>query len=99
MVLRAWWDLCHHWFRLVHRNRSAPQQLSRDGRHLWCLLHRSLQWELTRYDHSARLKSDIQSLATLNVDLHPTETGLANVAVSVTRCLAAAVGLGVMQPL
>ncbi|KAH9905311.1 putative major facilitator superfamily transporter [Xylariomycetidae sp. FL2044] len=36
---------------------------------------------------------------TLNVDLHPDETGLASVAASITRCLAAAVGVAALQPM
>jgi hypothetical protein len=36
---------------------------------------------------------------TLNVDLHPEETGLASVAVSLTRCLAAAAAVAILQPL
>lgn len=36
---------------------------------------------------------------TLNVDLHPNETGLASVATNVTRCLAAAVAVAALQPL
>ncbi|KAI1329429.1 putative major facilitator superfamily transporter [Xylariaceae sp. FL0255] len=39
------------------------------------------------------------SCLTLNVDLHPDETGLASVAASVTRCLSAAVGVAILQPL
>ncbi|KAB5545925.1 putative major facilitator superfamily transporter [Coniochaeta sp. 2T2.1] len=36
---------------------------------------------------------------TLNVDLHPTETGLASVAASLMRCVAAAVGVAILQPM
>lgn len=40
-----------------------------------------------------------QAFLTLNVDLHPDETGLASVAVSLVRCLAGAVGVAFLQPL
>ncbi|KAB5577942.1 putative major facilitator superfamily transporter [Coniochaeta sp. 2T2.1] len=36
---------------------------------------------------------------TLNVDLHPTGTGLASVAASLMRCVAAAVGVAILQPM
>lgn len=41
----------------------------------------------------------MQTFLTLNVDLHPGETGLASVAASLTRCLAGALGVGVLQPM
>lgn len=44
-------------------------------------------------------KRTSQTCLTLNVDLHPNETGLASVAASLTRCLAAAAGVAALQPL
>lgn len=41
----------------------------------------------------------LQTCLTLNVDLNPDETGFASVAASVVRCLAAAIGVVIMQPL
>lgn len=41
----------------------------------------------------------LQTCLTLNVDLNPDETGLASVAASVIRCLAAAAGVAVLEPM
>lgn len=40
-----------------------------------------------------------QAFLTLNVDLHPDETGLASVAASLVRCFAGAIGVTFLEPL